>query len=625
MEPASDLPGVQSSSWRQFVDFDGVPRRKQEELWEVIARGRRETPYLAVMCTGYGKTLAACGAYAVLRGQGRADRMLVLVPTDEQRRQWDEGARRNLAKCGVSVLGAYSLAKEPRDFKYAHDRKTEIFVATYQQAYQDPAYWERLLSQGQWFIVYDECHHLTAEGAWGKNTHSFASSERLYLTATPMRQDDRLLLGLPTHMVNGRSEYKADARVDYLAAHDEKAVKSVSVHIYHYFVDVEFPDGRIERVTAEKLRDEGVSDLGTYEQKREIRYKEKYLSPMLSASVADLAARNLVHPGQHQMLVFAMTCAHAEHVAHLLNLDAGRGFADWIGVTRRDQENRSVLDAYKAGKLPCLVQVDKAGEGFDNPRTSVLLFLHLIRSASKNIQQIGRGIRRNEGIRDFAADTCAILTSADSPLLDIALDFEKAVDAAAGEEAAERARAMRSEPDAPRLVHLPEVSVLSVDFDRVEQRTIGTSAPPVDLASVARGKEFLQKSGVDVDKLSIAELEGVGAGLSGVRSARTPSAEMFASESAKLEFERERVNKATTVLTNNVLQLRAELADGNGARRIERSLSGDIKRAINGEWVRRSGVTHGAMTSEHFTRKYEWLRSVNEALAPGKVPSWLLV
>jgi superfamily II DNA or RNA helicase len=621
MEFESNVPVVQPPTWSQYIRFDGSPRLGQRRLWQAVASS--DGPYLGILPPGYGKTLTACGAYAIAAKQGRVDRMLVLVPTDQQRDQWVKAAKKNLARCGhkLKLSGAYCISKEPRDLRYAADGQVEVFVATYQQAYTDPQFWDRLLSNGKWFIVFDECHHLSVDGKWGQETQNFTSAVRLYLTATPMRHDGKMLSGVPRRGgANGSIEIVPTVEVTYREAVDEQAVRPVMVHVHHYFVDVQMPDGRIERLTTERLRDAGVTDFSDYETKYQLRYCEKYLSSILIEAARELEARNLVSPKQHQMLVFAMTCRHAEAVSKALNGLIGPGFSDWIGVNGRSpSENDSVLADYEANKLQCLVQVDKAGEGFDNVRCSILVFLHLIKSATKNTQQIGRGLRRNHAIQ-VDDDHCRVFASADAPMLDVALDLEKAVELILKEQA-RQAGELDDDDQKVRVATIPPLAVVSAQLDRVDVVGVGTNAPHIDTQKAARAAEFLRSAGITgVELMPLQALVKVAEKLTDER-ASTPSTELFVSETSKIEFWRSKVKQAVGLLARNVVAIRAA-ADGE---RFERSLLGDTIRAIHAEWMRRSKVGHEAMTGEELQRKYEWVREINESLRQGAMPQWLRV
>ncbi|MFZ9069514.1 MAG: helicase-related protein, partial [bacterium] len=75
-------------------------------------------------------------------------------------------------------------------------------------------------------------------------------------------------------------------------------------------------------------------------------------------------------------------------------------FADWIGVgeasdKRSPQQNEDILQRFQDNKLPCLVQVNKAGEGFNNKRCSIGLMLDMVGDTPQKRQHIGRFLRVN--------------------------------------------------------------------------------------------------------------------------------------------------------------------------------------------------------------------------------------
>jgi hypothetical protein len=147
------------------------------------------------------------------------------------------------------------------------------------------------------------------------------------------------------------------------------------------------------------------------------------------------------------------------------------------------------------------------------------------------------------------------------------------------------------------------------------------------MQKVARGAEFLRSIGVpNVDELPHETLVRAANGLSDGRATVAPSTELFATESARLDNERDQVKKAVGVLARNVVSLRAQKAGTNGETRVERSLLGDTIKQIHSQWLRSSGLAHDAMTATELQRKREWIRTVNDGVVAAKeVPSWLLV
>src|SRR5262245_12078673 len=173
MESESDMPGMQSETWRRHIRPVLKPRRGQRDLFQIAAtrtiRYDEVNILKAVLPTGYGKTMAALGSYLILRGQGVVNRLLVLVPNDQLRRQWSENAQKNAGDLGATITGALQLDDVKAAFRAHQNNKVEIIVASYQQLIFDSRGWiNDLLESGDWMVTFDEFHHLAEEKAWGK-------------------------------------------------------------------------------------------------------------------------------------------------------------------------------------------------------------------------------------------------------------------------------------------------------------------------------------------------------------------------------------------------------------------------------------------------------------------------
>jgi len=144
-----------------------------------------------------------------------------------------------------------------------------------------------------------------------------------------------------------------------------------------------------------------------------------------------------VYPGRNQIIVYAEDCQHAQQLA---NDFKKFGFkpeeVDWVGTGpngRSSKENSDVLDrflcrcAYSKLKTPilkCLIQVQKAAEGFNCIRASILVFLNALSGDCVIFDQMtGRGSRRDY-IKDKChpgeptkIDYCDIICSSDFPQL----------------------------------------------------------------------------------------------------------------------------------------------------------------------------------------------------------------
>ena len=290
-----------------------------------------------------------------------------------------------------------------------------------------------MTARGKWFIVCDEAHHLAGKiddmidgNVWSRFLDTIKFEKAIYLSATPHRNDKVPLKGIIYDVEDdGKIQAKPLVNITRKQAFKEQAIRKPIGHIQHYFVDVDTDDGPI-RITTELLKNLGYKDFADFEKaKRGLRYNGKYLSRIILDAINMLTERNSQHPGQHQLLVFCMTCLHAKFVSKTINeLVGDDSFSDWIGVSdgevkRDEEENQKILKKYLKQKLPCLVQVRKANEGFNSLTSSVLLFLNLTKSIPAIEQEIGRGLRRNEKIDDYSEDVCHIFCSADTNLASV--------------------------------------------------------------------------------------------------------------------------------------------------------------------------------------------------------------
>jgi DNA repair protein RadD len=97
-------------------------------------------------------------------------------------------------------------------------------------------------------------------------------------------------------------------------------------------------------------------------------------------------------------LVFAVTIAHAEHVAEALR---ARGVAvDMVSSETPAQERAGTIAAFRAGRLQCLVNVAVLTTGFDVPEVDFIALLRATKSPVLYVQIAGRGMRLAPGKTD---------------------------------------------------------------------------------------------------------------------------------------------------------------------------------------------------------------------------------
>lgn len=597
--------------WRSYFCLSPEFRdqKGQVEAFELAANvsfdPAKPIQWLFEFITGYGKTLTSYGVFGILRARGIVNRMLVLVPSDNQREQFADDAQKAFNFLGLNV-SAWPLDKAGREKTMVQAGNIDVFVATYQQLDED-SFFRDLMDLGHsWMLVGDEVHHLGESGVWARKWMALPNvAVRLGLTATPVRRDLKALLGMPD---------KFTLRVTYNEAFNEHVVKRVVGRVMHYYLDVEV-DGKPQRITTQQLKDEGVTDFSQYEAKRQLRYNSNYLNQMLIDPLNDLASREVKYPGSNRMVVFCMTCRHAHHVTTQINDLCGQlGLkirAEWVGVgegvdgaVKTSQENNKLIKGFRTGNFQILVQVAKAEEGFDVPEVSVIAFLHLIGSDGKLLQQIGRALRRNRAIKDFEEDTATIYCSADTPVAELIERMQCEIPPAKKSSEDESNRQLG-------LWSIPDLLLIDALYDRTEFVGPGGVDP---LNSEQRA--FCSRFGIPPNEY----LQHVGTGSMVAITSNSTTPAPIMSPKARFEAVKDQVNKNTSLLVGNIIKL---LAANNCP--IEKSTAGCVKTQVNKQWTFTSHIGHDDMTPDDFTRKNSWLQSVNQQIKlTREVPSWVL-
>lgn len=608
MQPASNLYRLSpAEDVERRIERSGKQLRKgQRQLIRYVADHPDQTIYNGVLPTGYGKSLTAEAICDVLKQQGRANRFLFVVPTDTQRTQYAEGIAVDVDRMslnlklmkqetaeGVEYRIPVVVSQTIADLRAHRENRCEVYITTIQSIHANQGWYADFMSGGVWCVFADEYQKLNREdGAkWGKALESLHYSVLFGLTATPVRTDRKQTVF---------ASKEPDVCVDFKEAYTEQSVRRVVAHIEHYFVDVINQNDEVERITTDNIND--------YDLSRELRYTTKYYASIISSAYDCLTSKNLKQPKQHQMLVFAMGVKHAQSVCDVLNLLFGNGFAEWVGVGPDGQsqaDNKRVLDRYKANEIPCLVQVDIAGEGFDNPRSSVMVFLNLLKKASvKAVQQAGRGLRRNYGIGEFNEDVCDMFASPDTEMADLIRELaEQTLDVEAiGKEQKDGDDAERKTP----IYEIPpfDSMVKDAEYDRSE---IISKIPQADI-DLFRDAVARREPGAEI---SDARLRAI---LADERIEQMKKAEAMQSRPAVM---RDKVKDAQSILVGNALRLRYGGSVVKGA-------AGDMHKAINSQWKKVSSMGHASMLEEDFRRKHEWLESVNAQIKQTReLPTWL--
>ena len=585
-------------------------RRGQQRLYEVV-RNEDKRQYVIQLPTGYGKSWCACIAYAVLRDKGDVNRCLIIVPTDQQRSQYIDGLREDLTALGISYSGIERCDnKAGWVIKKAYRNESEIFVAGVQSVAADPGYYADLMSKGGWLLVADEFHHYGNGNTWGKAVSELPYEKILGMSATPFRADKKLTVF---------GETKFDVSVSVNDAYLEGAIRRIKSRIGDYTVSwssLDSPEPQsslMSELSAEW--NTGTSDVSLYEIQKGVRYYDKYISEIFLQVLAAWSEYERLYPGQNQILVFTMSCRHAEIVTKIINECAFPGFpepfADWIGVgngdteNRSDKENAAILDLFQSNRLPCLVQVNKAGEGFNNKRCSIGLFLDLVGDTPMKRQHIGRFMRVNNQAPDIPS---LIFVSEDSPARALLEGIEDTFEP----DQQEKDQDGQSGKTRELQLAIPDIYVIDTAFES-ERVVYPFGTPEATL-------EVFQDASEDLKQ--VCESIGYEQALKMFQSVCEPLLkDLYRKQHPPLTSEQRRnqvkdqVKRNTGILISNLLRKRY-------GKSFPKTAKSDMYRLVNSRW-KRMHSSHAEMTEQDLKAKNNWLKELNDSINTNTIPSWL--
>lgn len=392
-------------------------RPGQQDCLDCIQQNPKQSEFVFVLPTGYGKSFVTLLSYQMTRLQGRCNRLLIVVATGVQRQQYAKDLAKDAQTLGIDLLGHPYCARECNGqswvIKASYKNQCEVFVTTVQSLNpKNIGFYYDLMEKGDWMIVADEAHHYSDQNTWGKAIAQLQSKVRIGLTATPSRSDNQNLV------VGGGRDY--DVEVTVKEAIEQGALRPFRLEVGDYEVDLTI-EGVTKAYTLGELQEEwdslNVKSVSEWEIKRRCRYSKKYIQSIFVQAYNIYNYLEILYPKQNQILVFAWSCEHAKNIAEQINSLADHPhFADWIGTTgRTSEENDAIMARFlaKDNYLPCLVQVNKASEGFNNPRCSVGIFLNANKVDTPTLsQQAGRLMRATPE----TSPNAVILVGKDHPL-----------------------------------------------------------------------------------------------------------------------------------------------------------------------------------------------------------------
>lgn len=334
------------------------PLPHQEEVLAALAteRDHGHNKNLVVAATGTGKTVVAALDYARLR-KAKGEATLLFVAHREE--ILDQGlatfrAATRDGHFGEKLVGKHKPVVGKHVFASIQSLHEERLQTLPPDAYD--------------VVIVDEFHHAAAS-TYKKMLEHLQPQVLLGLTATPERADGQSVLGY----FDGRIA----AELRLWDALDKQLVAPFQYFGIHDAVDlsaVDFSGGRYDVATLDRLY------TGDHARAR---------------AVLRAVESKIAEPQKMKALGFCVSVAHAAFMAKFFS-DKGLP-AVAVHAESSDDERRGALQKLARGEVNVVFAKDLLNEGVDVPSVDTVLFLRPTESAALFLQQLGRGLRLEEG------------------------------------------------------------------------------------------------------------------------------------------------------------------------------------------------------------------------------------
>lgn len=213
--------------------------------------------------------------------------------------------------------------------------------------------------------VFDEGHHYVRTGYWSRAVEMFDHAKLLFATATPERADGKGLAdhasGYAEELVEGPQTWEL-IRDGYLSPFTYLAPDS---------------DLNVESIPLTKAGDFNAKE-----------FRKRVVDSHL---VGDAVKHYRQHGHGGRAIVFATDIETADEIAAAFNADGVKAVS--LNGDSHQADRDAGLDAFEAGDVRILVNVDLFDEGFDVPSAEVCIMARPTYSTAKFLQMIGRVLR----------------------------------------------------------------------------------------------------------------------------------------------------------------------------------------------------------------------------------------
>jgi superfamily II DNA or RNA helicase len=333
-----------------------TPRAYQIDCIEaVVDQFRTHQSTVAVLATGLGKT--AIAAFLAKRAAAKG-RVMFLAHREELIDQ---------AASTLAYIADTAVDIEMADRRASVIQPARIVASSVQTQISGRNGTRRMhaFDPSQFsLVIQDEAHHATGDNSFGAVLCHYkqnAACRILGITATPNRTD-RKALGECFDSVAFRMGIEDGIAEGWLVDIEQRYVSDIDVDYGAIQVRLgDFASGELSEV-------------------------------MRSPQVIHAVCAAVRQYGRKRILVFSVDVQHAENITEALN-EFSPGYAHIVTGETPTVERRKLIEDYRKGRYPCLVQCMISSEGFDVPAIDTVVMARPTKSTLLYTQMIGRGTR----------------------------------------------------------------------------------------------------------------------------------------------------------------------------------------------------------------------------------------
>jgi superfamily II DNA or RNA helicase len=394
-------------------------RKWQEKFldkWDVRKAG---VPFLCVAVPGSGKTVAALTAAHEWLQRGNDRRIVIVVPTDNLRTQWQHEA-----------LSLFGLQLQTTEFGTNFKEGFRGAVTTYSTVDYQAQVFQILCSRCPTLVIFDEVHHCGDKASYGIaiNFAFKQASEKLLVSGTPWRTEGTRIPFVQYGEDPNKEDFRC-SKADFTYDHQDALADFVVRYLSFSYDSAEIHfdcDGRVEEMNRDITDEEASQRL-----RKVLQHDGDFVRKQIAQAHAKLLDIRQTIPDAAAMAA-CCDATHAKLIAATIRDVTG---CEPAVIVSDDDIGTHSVEEFRTSSSPWMVSVRQVSEGTDIKRLQVLCYFTNWVTSMFFRQLIGRVSR----VRDMDDYEAYVFLPSDPRLIRLAQDIEKT-----------QKQALREQPESTR-------------------------------------------------------------------------------------------------------------------------------------------------------------------------------